>query len=128
MELIFLAAVIGAFVCGIVGYAIADQKNAGMPGFWLGLLLGPIGIVIAAVALDNRPQCPACRSRIERGASVCPACRCSLGWYADQPQRIEEKPKRQAAVDESLFLPRPAQREMSDNEAAEMLGKRLRGR
>ena len=60
--------------CGAVGLAIGRGRNNAMGGFWLGFLLGPIGWIITAVT-DYRPQCPACASRINPGARICPACR-----------------------------------------------------
>lgn len=60
-------------VCGVVGAVIAGQKNAAGAGFFLGLLLGPLG-VIAAFAMDNRATCPHCNSRLNGTPKICPQC------------------------------------------------------
>lgn len=48
MESIIIATVLVAVVCGSLGYAVADQNDRVM-GLVLGLILGPIGVLIAAV-------------------------------------------------------------------------------
>lgn len=61
-------------VCGVVGGVIGNTKDAGVSGFLLGALLGPLG-VLAAFAVDGRPQCEKCRTRIDPKATICPQCR-----------------------------------------------------
>lgn len=39
--------IILAFVCALIGRALASNKGRSLSGFWLGLVFGPIGIVIA---------------------------------------------------------------------------------
>lgn len=36
-------------VCGLIGAAIGSSKNLGCAGFMLGVLLGPIGLIVIAV-------------------------------------------------------------------------------
>jgi len=67
-----------ALVCGIVGWFVGAPKKAEKPGMLLGFLLGPIGILIVAVAFDQREKCPACKTPINDGATICPACKTSL--------------------------------------------------
>lgn len=46
----WLTVIIGSLIFGFVGMAIADHKHGSKPaGFWLGFLLWPIGLVIAAL-------------------------------------------------------------------------------
>ncbi|MFA5056471.1 MAG: zinc ribbon domain-containing protein [Opitutaceae bacterium] len=71
-------AVIVCVACGFIGYFVADRKNMGPVGAILGVLLGPVGVLIAAVALDARQQCPKCRERINEGATICPHCKAEL--------------------------------------------------
>lgn len=70
MELI----VLGWLLCGLIAYAIAAPKGAGCLWFFLGALLGPIGIVCAIIDPGKTVQCPWCRSRIHPKAIVCPKC------------------------------------------------------
>ena len=46
MEIVVVILVLG--VCSLLGYAVASDRNKGL-GAVLGFLLGPIGILIAAV-------------------------------------------------------------------------------
>jgi hypothetical protein len=74
-----------AWGCGMFAGSIARRKNAAMTGFWCGFFLGPLGILIAALALDGRPPCPACGERINNGASKCGHCREPLNWLEGEP-------------------------------------------
>lgn len=74
-------------VSGCIGTAIGHLRNSG--GFWLGFFLGPIGWLLAFLN-DGRPQCPACASRFNPGARICPTCRTSLVAPA-RPVEVEKK-------------------------------------
>lgn len=60
-------------VCGIVGGIIGSAKNAGVQGFIVGLMLGPLG-VLAAFAVDGREKCSQCGTKLNMGAKICPQC------------------------------------------------------
>lgn len=68
-------------LCAVYAAHIAEQKQAGNEGFWMGLLLGPTG-VIAAGFLDRRPNCPQCGGRLNASRTkafpICPHCRQQL--------------------------------------------------
>ena len=83
------------FLFGLFGASIGKKKNAAKAGFWCGFLLGPIGWIIAALALDNRPLCPRCLSRVHENATVCPFCRSVLSKAPGMEQEPEQKPSRQ---------------------------------
>ncbi len=72
-SLVLIIFLISFLICGIFGYVVGSQKEAGTAGFWLGLFFGPLGILVT-FALDNREQCAHCGSRLDRQAKVCPAC------------------------------------------------------
>jgi hypothetical protein len=60
-------------ICGFIAAAIASGKgNSGGGAFLLGVLLGPIGILIAAVQKANPQQDD--RDSAERGMVKCPFC------------------------------------------------------
>jgi hypothetical protein len=61
-------------ICGIVAAIIGNQKGEGCAGFILGVVLGPIGILLALGSKGNRKQCPFCKEMIHREALVCPRC------------------------------------------------------
>jgi RNA polymerase subunit RPABC4/transcription elongation factor Spt4 len=50
--------------------ATAIGRNAS--SFWIGVLLGPIGVLLI---IFTGKRCPQCRSRIQNDAKVCPNCR-----------------------------------------------------
>ena len=63
----FIAIGVAAIVCAIIGTAVGDTKDRSKEGFFLGLLLGVIGIVIVAV------MPPSTRVRDERDAELAAA-------------------------------------------------------
>ena len=79
MEGIFGFWIIAATVCAFIGKAIGSQKESAVAGFLSGFLLGPFGLLLAAV-LDGRPCCPTCGSRLNRRPSVCPGCETRFEW------------------------------------------------
>lgn len=74
------------FVCAIVGAMIdAGKKNSVYGGFLVGLLFGPLGVIVAAcwpsqkvevpaAEGGDRMLCPACRSYIPATATKCRYC------------------------------------------------------
>ena len=67
------------FASGIAGACAGMRRNAEVPGFALGILLGPVG-VIAALGLDQRPQCPRCAARLDGRGKICQHCQSPLLW------------------------------------------------
>jgi len=64
--------------CGIVAAIIGSQKGEGIAGFIFGLILGPIGILVALSSSGNRRPCPYCKEMIHRQALACPRCQRDL--------------------------------------------------
>ena len=52
-----------ALIGGGIGAAIGSNKGRGGEGFALGLVLGPVGWIIAAL-LDYPIKCPVCKSGV----------------------------------------------------------------
>lgn len=81
-----------AIICGAASASIMESKGRGGGGGWaLGLLLGFIGLIIAAALPKDEEgiriqmlesgmymECPYCRSIIDRKATICPQCRSQL--------------------------------------------------
>lgn len=53
MDVFVLLFVVGGVVCGFLGYLVGNTRNQGGLGFALGLLLGPLGILVAALLPRN---------------------------------------------------------------------------
>lgn len=63
------------FISGLIGGLIGRIKARVMDGFCLGLVLGPIGLIIAFLLKDNtRKPCPYCKESIKKTAVLCPHC------------------------------------------------------
>ena len=56
-------------ICGAIG----KSRQLLEIGIWLGILLGPIGIVVI-LCLDGRPKCPRCANRMDPAATLCTNC------------------------------------------------------
>ncbi len=65
--------------CAVLGGAVGAPRMAYYTGLLLGLFFGPLG-VFAAFAIDKRPQCPNCYTRLGGLARECPACHAHLTW------------------------------------------------
>ena len=59
--------------CGAIGAAIGKTRNNQAVGFFVGLVFGPVGWLLA-VFDDKRAKCPECGSRILVGAVRCRHC------------------------------------------------------
>ncbi len=74
MELIVIA-----FIFAIASALIAQSRGDGAGvAFFLGLLLGPIGLLLVLFFVGGNTRCPHCRSRIHKKATVCPKCQRDL--------------------------------------------------
>jgi len=50
-------------LCGVVAAMIAAKKGVARAGFYAGLFLGPIGILIAIFSKGDRKSCSYCNQR-----------------------------------------------------------------
>lgn len=79
---IILYLVFWFFGFGILGGLIYQNKGGSFAsGFWLGALLGLLGVLIAALSTPGGSggqratrECPHCKEAMRRDASVCPHC------------------------------------------------------
>ncbi len=61
-----------------LGGAIGNSRGRKTAGRLLGLFLGPLGLIIAAVLPREGRRCPYCCEVVYPGATVCPHCRQSI--------------------------------------------------
>jgi hypothetical protein len=103
--------IVGTFyfliVCAVAAAAIAGRRDRAGTGFLLGLILGPIGVIIACVLKGNRAECPYCKELVRKDASVCPHCRKDLRSGAGSGSEL---PARELSAQERAELLR-SQRE-----------------
>lgn len=69
-----------AIVCGVLGALVRNTKGEPVVGFFAGLFLGPLGVILAAAwPADARgpagtKQCPDCAEWVKVDANVCKHC------------------------------------------------------
>ena len=64
--------------CVAVAATIGHNKGILLTGFWLGALLGPIGVLIVSLMRGRRKPCPYCKESIFIDALICPHCTSDL--------------------------------------------------
>ena len=69
-----------AILFAIIGHSIGKPKGRAVDGLLLGLILGPIGLLIIALMGSNGSKCPHCGGMSNKGATVC--CHCGRDLYA----------------------------------------------
>ena len=81
MEMIVLWWVIFGIAAGIVTAAKSQNALGFIAGFLLGVLLGPIGLLISffikpskGKLMKGKRECPYCKEAINAQATVCPHC------------------------------------------------------
>jgi hypothetical protein len=70
--------IVGWLACGLIAASIGQRKGEGCGAFIVGVLLGPLGILLALVSKGNRKTCPFCKELIHKDAVVCPRCQRDL--------------------------------------------------
>lgn len=74
--------------CGVVAGTIGSRKGEGGLSFFLGLLLGPVGILIALVSKGDRITCPYCKELIHKQALACKHCGQTLKARTKKPMPV----------------------------------------
>jgi len=75
MDIVYLiGSIAGGLILAYIGALIGSMKGHTTLGFFLGLLLGPIGLIIIAMHQDDRFKCPACGGSIVPGKPRCKNC------------------------------------------------------
>lgn len=65
-------------LCGLISSLIGNKKGETISSFFLGVLLGPIGIIIVLLTKGNRIACPYCKKLIHKEATKCPYCQSDI--------------------------------------------------
>lgn len=74
-------------ICAIIGAAIGHSKGNGTAGFFLGLLLGPLGILIAAVMKPT----PEAEAEHRRQVNAAMGTAGAAGWWPDPHGRHKQR-------------------------------------
>jgi hypothetical protein len=61
----------------IVARSFASDRGRGKAGFFLGLVYGPLGVIMALL-LPSADSCPFCYEPVHIKATICPHCRSTL--------------------------------------------------
>lgn len=77
-------------VCGVIAGMIGSNKGSGCAGFALGLLLGPLGIIIALIMKGNQKKCPFCKGDIPEDATTCKHCGKDIDPSGDSSDNDDE--------------------------------------
>ncbi|MDZ7723439.1 MAG: zinc ribbon domain-containing protein [candidate division KSB1 bacterium] len=68
-----------AIVFSILSGGIAHKKGGSVIGYFLlGIILGPIAMLIAFLANNDNNKCPNCGEKISQEVEICPNCSESL--------------------------------------------------
>jgi hypothetical protein len=79
--------------CGIGAAIIASNRGErNLTAFLVGLLLGPIGVLLA---LTGGKRCPHCMSKIHAAANICPKC------LREIPPELATSPESKEETDET---------------------------
>lgn len=70
MEILVLVLVI----CGIIASNLGSRKGIATSSFFLGLILGPLGILLVYISKGKTVTCPFCKKLIFQSLKVCPHC------------------------------------------------------
>ncbi|OQX61140.1 MAG: hypothetical protein B6I38_09665 [Anaerolineaceae bacterium 4572_5.1] len=75
-------------ICGVVaGYIYKQRGRSQGIGFFGGVLLGPIGIILAVITPTQLIKCPHCAERIQPDAKICRYCGKEI------PEELQQKEK-----------------------------------
>src|SRR5580692_11526819 len=83
--------IISWLFCGVIAAAIGQKKGEAGSAFFLGCILGPLGILFALLSSGNRAACPFCKEKINKAATICPHCRQELKENAKASKTIESQ-------------------------------------
>jgi hypothetical protein len=99
----FSAVLFWGAIFGWLGFSIGDRRCAGPAGGLLGAIFGPLGLILAALCLDNRPTCHMCHGRLDGAPELCPHCRTDLAssrraFDSIRQAAVAAEPSRRKAV------------------------------
>lgn len=66
--------ILSLLVFGIIGYMVGKPKGRASDGFWLCLLLGPLGLLCLLLLPGTGALCPECKGVLGKGARRCMHC------------------------------------------------------
>jgi len=70
---------------------IGSRRGSGFTGFFLGLILGPVGLIFAAKIRGKRQFCAFCLDETPPTALVCPHCRRGVSLHVAQEEFFKDQ-------------------------------------
>ena len=61
-------------ICAALAIVIGNKKGELVTSIFVGILLGPLGLIMALVSVGNWGECTRCGTQVHRKASECPHC------------------------------------------------------
>lgn len=61
-------------LCAVAAGMLGARKGQPLAAFFVGLILGPFGVLFAALSKGDRRTCPSCRELVHPAATRCPHC------------------------------------------------------
>lgn len=95
MEIVFLLAVVSMIVCGRLGYIVGRTRRQESLGLLLGVILGPLGVLIAALLPEGKEGSPYTGSRLPNGQQSRTSYRYSSKAYREKAEERSEAKRNQ---------------------------------
>ena len=61
-------------ICGVIASVLGSRKGMGVSGFFYGLILGPLGVILMFISKGKRVACPFCKKLNYITSTVCIHC------------------------------------------------------
>ena len=61
-------------ICGVIASVLGLRKKMGISGFFYGLILGPLGVILVFISKGKRVACPFCKKLNYITSTVCIHC------------------------------------------------------
>jgi len=74
MEITTIVLLIAWFISAGVAMYIGNKKGELVTSIFVGILLGPLGLIMSIASVGNWGECTRCGTQVKRKAAECPHC------------------------------------------------------